>query len=97
MKRQRRNISLCLVHIPFYYPPRKPHLPVTGRPYAQDQLRKINQMEREMCQYPEYELNVDPVTLRPQSLKETVKKDFFGSGCRMINNRKGGERWSWTS
>ena len=28
------------------------------------QLREINQMEREMCQYLEWELNVDPVTLR---------------------------------
>ncbi|KAH0831829.1 hypothetical protein J3R83DRAFT_12678 [Lanmaoa asiatica] len=28
------------------------------------QLSEINQMEREMCQYLEWELNVDPVTLR---------------------------------
>src|SRR5882757_6435664 len=27
------------------------------------QLREINQMDREMCQYLEWELNVDPVTL----------------------------------
>jgi len=28
------------------------------------QLREINQMEREMCQYLEWELNVDPATLK---------------------------------
>jgi hypothetical protein len=27
------------------------------------QLREINQMDKEMCQYLEWELNVDPVTL----------------------------------
>jgi len=40
------------------------------------QLREINQMEREMCQYLEWELNVDPVTLR--DFEEMVKKDFVG-------------------
>ncbi|KAG1739136.1 uncharacterized protein EDB91DRAFT_1237581 [Suillus paluster] len=42
------------------------------------QLREINQMEREMCQYLEWELNVDPVTLR--EFEEMVKKDFVGPG-----------------
>ncbi|KAG2148750.1 uncharacterized protein EDB93DRAFT_1250185 [Suillus bovinus] len=34
----------------------------------------IKQMEREMCQYLEQELNVDPVTLR--EFEDMVKKDF---------------------
>ncbi|KAG1824326.1 uncharacterized protein BJ212DRAFT_1319395 [Suillus subaureus] len=42
------------------------------------QLREINQMEREMCQYLEWELNVDPVTLR--EFEDMVKKDFVGQG-----------------
>ncbi|KAG2120261.1 hypothetical protein DEU56DRAFT_928467 [Suillus clintonianus] len=42
------------------------------------QLREINQMEREMCQYLEWELNVDPVTLR--EFEEMVKKYFVGQG-----------------
>ncbi|KAH7883209.1 hypothetical protein F5I97DRAFT_1939054 [Phlebopus sp. FC_14] len=42
------------------------------------QLREINQMEREMCQYLEWELNVDPVTLR--DFEEMVRKDFAGPG-----------------
>jgi len=38
------------------------------------QLREINQMGREMCQYLEWELNVNLVTL--QDYEEMVKKDF---------------------
>ncbi|KAG0696433.1 hypothetical protein DFH29DRAFT_774308, partial [Suillus ampliporus] len=40
---------------------------------AQDifQLRETNQMEREMCQYLEWELNVNPVTLR--EFEETTR------------------------
>ncbi|KIM63970.1 hypothetical protein SCLCIDRAFT_1213783 [Scleroderma citrinum Foug A] len=42
------------------------------------QLREINQMEREMCQYLEWELNVDPATLK--EFEEMVRKDFAGPG-----------------
>ncbi|KAH7927453.1 hypothetical protein BV22DRAFT_1007019 [Leucogyrophana mollusca] len=42
------------------------------------QLREINQMEREMCQYLEWELNVEPVTLK--DFEEMVRKDFAGPG-----------------
>ncbi|EGO00719.1 hypothetical protein SERLA73DRAFT_178625 [Serpula lacrymans var. lacrymans S7.3] len=42
------------------------------------QLREINQMEREMCQYLDWELNVDPVTLK--EFEEMVRKDFAGPG-----------------
>ena len=42
------------------------------------QLREINQMEREMCQYLEWELNVDPITLR--EFEEMIRKDFVGPG-----------------
>jgi hypothetical protein len=42
------------------------------------QLREINQMEREMCYYLEWELNVDMVTLR--EFEDMVKKDFIGEG-----------------
>ena len=42
------------------------------------QLREINQMERVMCQYLEWELNVDPVTLK--EFEEMVRKDFVGIG-----------------
>ncbi|KAN0081278.1 hypothetical protein V8E55_008902 [Tylopilus felleus] len=42
------------------------------------QLREINQMEREMCQYLEWELNVDPVTLK--EFEEMIRKDFVGPG-----------------
>jgi hypothetical protein len=42
------------------------------------QLREINQMEREMCQYLEWELNVDPVTLH--EFEEMIRKDFVGPG-----------------
>jgi hypothetical protein len=41
-------------------------------------LREINQMEREMCSYLEWELNVDTKTLR--SFETMVKKDFHGQG-----------------
>jgi len=39
---------------------------------------EVSQMEKEMCQYLEWELNVDPVTL--QEFEEMVKKDFVGPG-----------------
>ncbi|KAG2063270.1 hypothetical protein BDR04DRAFT_988616, partial [Suillus decipiens] len=42
------------------------------------QLREINRMERDMCQYLEWELNVDPVTLG--EFEDMVKKDFIGQG-----------------
>ncbi|KAI5981972.1 hypothetical protein EDD15DRAFT_2405847, partial [Pisolithus albus] len=42
------------------------------------QLREINQMEREMCQYLEWELNVDPSTL--SEFEAMVRKDFAGIG-----------------
>ncbi|KAI6116024.1 hypothetical protein F5141DRAFT_1266388 [Pisolithus sp. B1] len=42
------------------------------------QLREINQMEREMCQYLEWELNVDPLTL--SEFEAMVRKDFAGIG-----------------
>ena len=41
-------------------------------------LREINQMEREMRQYLEGELNVDPAML--EEFKEMVCKDFVGIG-----------------
>ena len=41
-------------------------------------LREINQMEREMRQYLEGELNVDPATL--EEFEEMVHKDFVGIG-----------------
>jgi hypothetical protein len=41
-------------------------------------LREINQMEREMCSYLEWELNVDTKTLK--SFEAMVKKDFNGPG-----------------
>jgi hypothetical protein len=41
------------------------------------QLCKISQMEREVCQYLEWVLNVDPVTLWPE-FEETVREDFIG-------------------
>ncbi|KAI6009840.1 hypothetical protein EDC04DRAFT_3146157 [Pisolithus marmoratus] len=42
------------------------------------QLREINQMEREMCQYLDWELNVDPTTLK--EFEAMVRKDFAGIG-----------------
>ncbi|KAI6007711.1 hypothetical protein F5J12DRAFT_905565 [Pisolithus orientalis] len=42
------------------------------------QLREINQMEREMCQYLEWELNVDPSTLC--EFETMVRRDFVGMG-----------------
>ncbi|EIW76961.1 hypothetical protein CONPUDRAFT_158102 [Coniophora puteana RWD-64-598 SS2] len=42
------------------------------------QLREINQMEREMCQYLDWELSVDPVTL--QEFEAMIRKDFAGPG-----------------
>ncbi|EPQ55085.1 hypothetical protein GLOTRDRAFT_41750, partial [Gloeophyllum trabeum ATCC 11539] len=41
-------------------------------------LREINQMEREMCSYLEWELNVEPSLLKEFEAK--VKKDFAGAG-----------------
>ena len=42
------------------------------------QLREINQMEREMFQYLDWELNVKPSTLK--EFKDIVCKDFAGPG-----------------
>ena len=42
------------------------------------QLWEINQMEREICQYLEWELNVDPVMLR--EFEDIIRKDFVGPG-----------------
>jgi hypothetical protein len=41
-------------------------------------LREINQMEREMCSYLEWQLNVDPTTLR--DFQARVQLDFAGPG-----------------
>ncbi|KAK7691759.1 hypothetical protein QCA50_005160 [Cerrena zonata] len=41
-------------------------------------LREINQMEREMCSYLEWQLNVDPAHLK--EFEQKVRKDFRGSG-----------------
>ncbi|KAH9057073.1 hypothetical protein EDB83DRAFT_2316050 [Lactarius deliciosus] len=41
-------------------------------------LREINQMEREMCSYLEWQLNVDPSTLR--DFESRVRHDFAGAG-----------------
>jgi len=41
-------------------------------------LREVNQMEREMCSYLEWELNVDTKTLK--SFEAMVRKDFNGPG-----------------
>jgi len=41
-------------------------------------LREINQMEREMCSYLEWQLNVDPSTLR--DFQNRVQRDFAGPG-----------------
>jgi len=41
-------------------------------------LREINQMEREMCSYLEWQLNVDPSTLR--DFQARVQQDFAGPG-----------------
>jgi len=40
------------------------------------QLREVNQMEREMCQYLDWELKVEPRTL--SAFEEMVRKDFAG-------------------
>jgi len=42
------------------------------------QLREVNQMEREMCQYLDWELNVEPSTLK--EFEDMVRKDFAGPG-----------------
>ncbi|KAI0086271.1 hypothetical protein BDY19DRAFT_859002, partial [Irpex rosettiformis] len=41
-------------------------------------LRGINQMEREMCSYLEWQLNVEPNSLK--EFEEKVKRDFKGPG-----------------
>lgn len=41
-------------------------------------LREINQMEREMCSYLEWELTVDATTLK--NFETMVRKDFHGQG-----------------
>ena len=41
-------------------------------------LREINQMEREMCSYLEWQLNVDPQHLK--DFEQKVRKDFRGQG-----------------
>lgn len=41
-------------------------------------LREINQMEREMCSYLEWQLNVDPAHLK--EFEQKVRKDFRGPG-----------------
>ena len=41
-------------------------------------LREINQMEREMCSYLEWQLNVDPPQLR--DFESKVRRDFKGPG-----------------
>ncbi|KAI9062359.1 cyclin-like protein [Trametes sanguinea] len=41
-------------------------------------LREINQMEREMCSYLEWQLNIDPDALREFEAK--VRRDFKGQG-----------------
>lgn len=41
-------------------------------------LREINQMEREMCSYLEWQLNVEPTALK--EFEERVRKDFKGPG-----------------
>jgi hypothetical protein len=41
-------------------------------------LREIKQMEREMCSYLEWQLNVDPSTLR--DFQNRVQRDFAGPG-----------------
>jgi hypothetical protein len=42
------------------------------------QLQEVNQMEREMCQYLDWELNVKPSTLK--EFEAMVRKDFAGPG-----------------
>ncbi|KAF8500141.1 hypothetical protein F5888DRAFT_1610407, partial [Russula emetica] len=41
-------------------------------------LQEINQMEREMCSYLEWQLNVDPTTLR--DFQARVQQDFAHPG-----------------
>ncbi|KAH8087822.1 cyclin-like protein [Cristinia sonorae] len=41
-------------------------------------LREINQMEREMCSYLEWQLNVEPTALKDFEIQ--VRRDFKGSG-----------------
>jgi hypothetical protein len=45
-------------------------------------LREINQMEWEMCSYLEWQLNVDPTTLR--DFQARVQLDFAGPGPYLL-------------
>jgi len=47
-------------------------------------LREINQMEREICQYLEWELTVDPATL--SNFETALKNDFQDHGGRRPRN-----------
>lgn len=47
-------------------------------------LREINQMEREMCQYLDWELTVDPATL--STFETALKDDFRAHGSRRPQN-----------
>lgn len=47
-------------------------------------LREINQMEREMCSYLEWQLNIEPSALREFEVK--VRRDFKGTGPYPIYN-----------
>jgi hypothetical protein len=52
------------------------------------QLREVNQMEREMCQYLDWELNVEPSTLK--EFEDMVCKDFAGPGPYPANDLQTG-------
>ena len=41
-------------------------------------LREINQMEREMCSYLEWQLNIEPSALK--EFEQKVRRDFKGHG-----------------
>ena len=41
-------------------------------------LREINQMEREMCSYLEWQLNIEPSALK--EFEQKVRRDFKGFG-----------------
>ena len=46
-------------------------------------LREINQMEREMCSYLEWQLNVEPSALK--EFESMVRKDFKGPGSYLAH------------
>ena len=50
------------------------------------QLREIDQMEREMCHYLEWELNVDPATLK--EFEEMVRKDFAALALTQLTSSR---------